>query len=232
MNFESIFNQVWRHNDLTAPGFAFVDLKLGSSELRNLMVRLKDEFNKLASQPFQIFNETRFNQQITTKFHLDGGPEESILVLGYEPSVLVSQIHIADHCRAAHDLGISPEEYLEKYNPMFPNGEAVLQAYIVELPPVADGMSRILLINNSPKKGVLHQATVTPAPKHQRIINSLLLATSGETISDSQLHDFLTSYIHDPSQYDDESCSLEEANRRADAVDELYFGTNKKKLQK
>ena len=33
----------------------------------------------------------RFDQQQTTKFHLDGAPAESILMLGYEPTVSLDE---------------------------------------------------------------------------------------------------------------------------------------------
>src|SRR5262245_7439710 len=91
----------------------------------------------------------RFDQQETTKFHLDGAPDASMLMLGYEPSSVRSRLFLADYTRATFDLGIAPQQFLQEFNPMYRRGEKLLSRYVTELPQPADGHARILLINNS-----------------------------------------------------------------------------------
>ena len=59
------------------------------------MVELKGLLSDLAVQrgrrPFAYLSMARFDQQETTKFHLDGAPAESLLMLGYEPSKIRSR---------------------------------------------------------------------------------------------------------------------------------------------
>lgn len=75
--------------DFSQPGFALLDLgpDFGSETPRRLVVELKQQFDRLESQhrgrrlAYQSMG--RFDQQVTTKPHRDGGPNESILMLGY-----------------------------------------------------------------------------------------------------------------------------------------------------
>jgi hypothetical protein len=98
---EAIFDAVWRY-DFSSPGFCVLDLgpTLGSHELRSLMLTLKERLSEVAARreiPRLIFRSLgRFDQQETTKFHLDGAPDQSLLVLGYEPSVVRSRLWLAD----------------------------------------------------------------------------------------------------------------------------------------
>ena len=71
----------------------------------------------------------RFDQQVTTRLHRDGGPDECFLMLGYEPSAIVAEIGIADYSKCAHDMGLSASEFLDHYNPMFAAGEDLLRPY-------------------------------------------------------------------------------------------------------
>src|SRR2546423_691115 len=119
----------------------------------------------------------RFDQQDTTKFHLDGAPEQSMLMLGYEPSQVQSRLFLGDYTRAAFDLGITPQQFLQDYNPMLRKGEELLARYATELPQPEPGHARILLINNSSLPftearsnplGVMHRAIiVTPNEAEQ-----------------------------------------------------------------
>lgn len=65
---------------LAAPGFALLDLgpRCDSMTLRSWMVQLKDQLDEVHQTQFDdriiAVWLGRFNQQITTKFHLDGGP--------------------------------------------------------------------------------------------------------------------------------------------------------------
>lgn len=201
-----VFDLVWR-TDFTAPGFAAVEVPPGidSPALRGWMVAFKEQLSETAvgrgSDPFAYRSMGRFDQQETTKFHLDGAPDRSLLMLGYEPSRVRSRLFLAGYARAAFELGITPRQYLQDHNPMY--REERLDRYVTELPPQADGHSRILLINNSALPfsdartnplGVLHKAIiVTPDDAEQRLVNSIMLAVGprDEVDSDRQ-QEFVT----------------------------------------
>src|SRR5687767_12260989 len=86
-----VFDLVWRL-DLAAPGFCVLDARPGvdSPNLRSWMVGLAGLLREVGVRRvgygFGVRAVARFDQQVTTKFHLDGGPDRSALVLGYEPS--------------------------------------------------------------------------------------------------------------------------------------------------
>ena len=104
---------------------------------------------------------------------------------------------MADYSRAAHDLDMSPEEFLD---PMFMTSERLLQPYIAEVLAPPPGASRLVLVNNSKMpfdgvspQGVLHQASIpTPDTGASRIINSMMLATDGDSLPETCLETFLT----------------------------------------
>src|SRR5262249_47032064 len=135
---ETVFRQVFRR-DFTAPGVALLELgpAVESFPLRRFMVALKGELDRLyrksTGRRLVYLSLARFDQQVTTKFHLDGAPEEAYLILGYEPSAVVSRLSIADYTRAAHDWGITPKALLADHNPMFANHQATLLHYATEL---------------------------------------------------------------------------------------------------
>ena len=47
---------------------------------------------------------------MTTRPHRDGGPDECLLLLGYEPSSVPAELRMADYSRCAHGLGLTPGE--------------------------------------------------------------------------------------------------------------------------
>jgi hypothetical protein len=191
---ERVFDLVWRF-DFAAPGFAVLDLAPGidSHTLRSWMVNLKKRFTEISvhrgGKAFSFRSMARFDQQVTTKFHLDGAPAESMLILGYEPSRVVSRLFLADFTRAAFDLGITLQHFLQDFNPMYKKGDEILGRYVTELPQPAEGHSRMLVINNSSLPfaedrtnplGVMHKAIiVTPDEAERRIVNSTMLVTEG-----------------------------------------------------
>ncbi len=206
---EKVFDLVWRF-DFTMPGFCLLDIGPGvdSHTLRSWMVDLKERLSKVAvrrgGQPFVFRSMARFDQQETTKFHLDGAPERSMLMLGYEPSKVRSRLFLADYTRAAFDLGITPQQFLQDFNPMYQRGEELLGRYVTELPQPVEGHSRILLINNSSLSftegganslGIMHKAEiVNPTEAERRIVNSTMLVTEGEENSPEKLHEFVTTH--------------------------------------
>src|SRR5437764_7746997 len=90
----------------------------------------------------------RFDQQVSSKFHRDGAPPASLLVLGYEATAVRSRFWIADASAAAVRAGLGLQQYLAAHNPMFPAGEAELSPFITELDlPLRE--SFLVVINNS-----------------------------------------------------------------------------------
>ncbi|MCZ2344409.1 MAG: hypothetical protein LC104_21830 [Bacteroidales bacterium] len=203
----TVYDLVWRV-DFKAPGFAVLDIPPGpdSHVLRAWMVKLKQRLTEIGISRkrggFIYKSMSRFDQQVTTKFHLDGAPDQSLLMLGYEPSKVESRLFLADYTRAAFDLGITPGQFLQEYNPMYKKGEDLLGLYITELPQPMEGHSRLVAINNSSlpfsevrtnSLGVLHKAIiVTPDDTERRFINSTMLAVGErDEISLEQQKEFI-----------------------------------------
>jgi hypothetical protein len=204
---EKVFDVVWRF-DFKTPGFCLLDISPGvdSHTLRFWMVELKERLSEIAlrrgQRPFMFRWLARFDQQETTKFHLDGAPAQSLLMLGYEPTKVTSRLFLADYTRAAFDLGISPQQFLNDFNPMYRRGEELLGSYVTELPQPIEGHSSILLICNSSlpftedgtnSLGVMHKAViVSPNESERRFVNSAMLVVEGEEISLETRREFLT----------------------------------------
>lgn len=203
---ERLFDLAWRF-DFAAPGFAVLDIAPGldSHNLRSWMVSLKERLSEIGVSRgrgwFVYKSMARFDQQETTKFHLDGAPDQSMLMLGYEPSKVRSRLFLADYTRAAFEMGITPEQFLTDFNPMYKKGEELLGRYVTELPQPNEGHSRILLVNNSSlpfteartnSLGVMHKAIiVTPDDAERRIVNSTMLAVGGEEIGVEKQEEFV-----------------------------------------
>jgi hypothetical protein len=213
---EQVYRLGWR-SDFTAPGFCLLDLGPGvdSHILRAWMVDLKERLSEISvrrtGRPFVFRSLARFDQQETTKFHLDGAPEQSMLMLGYEPSQVRSWLFLADYTRVAFDLGITPPQFLQDYNPMYRRGEELLGRYVTELPQPTTGHSWILLVNNSSLPfaegrtnplGVMHKAIVTPNETERRLVNSTMLTVGdGEEIGQEQVQEFVATDKISPKTY-------------------------------
>lgn len=213
---EDVYERVCR-SDFSAPGYCVVSVDEieDSAAFRRLMVDLKNELAEIhvrrAGSWMGYLSVGRFDQQVTTKFHLDGGPAECFLMLGYEPSTVGSNLQIADYSRCAYDLGITPQEFLERHNPMFQEGFELLRQYIAEIPCFSNGQFQIVCINNSfaayssdgPRwQGVLHTAEIlTPDDTARRVINSTMIAPVVEGtlgfVSKEETEEFVrTSVVH------------------------------------
>jgi hypothetical protein len=126
----------------------------------------------------------RFDQQVSTEAHRDGGPDESVLLLGYEPTTVTSRLFLLDYTRAALDRGLTPQEFLERFNPLTPPGKAALAEYTTDVADFVPRHYQIAVINNGALPwelrhrgmlGVLHKALVpVPDPLAHRFITSLL----------------------------------------------------------
>jgi len=190
-----VFSRVWR-TSLDAPGFALVRFAraVSSHELRRAMVEL------VAAMPVPFVPERfgRFDQQVSSRFHRDGAPPASLLVLGYEPTTVRSRFWIADASAAARTAGVPLAEYLKAHNPMFPAGEAVLAPFVTEL-PLPHGEPFLILANNSllpcdgtNPLGVLHKAVIDePDPAVRRVINSIGYAVGAAGLPRAELERFL-----------------------------------------
>jgi hypothetical protein len=190
-----LHGQVFRH-DFSAPGVGLLTFQpsVSSFELRRFMLALKgaldEAFRRATGRRLVYLSLARFDQQVTTKYHLDGAPDESFLMLGYEPSAVASELFVADYARAAHDMGIEPKTFLADYNPMFAQHERLLAAYVTKLEGFDPAAANVLLVNNSslPYRpgggnllGVMHKATVlNPSPRYGRVVNSTMIGAAAE----------------------------------------------------
>ena len=182
-----VFRRVWR-TALDAPGFALVRFArdVDSHELRRAMVEL------VASFPVAFTPERfgRFDQQVSSKFHRDGAPPASLLVLGYEATAVRSRFWVADASAAAARANLSLAEYLKANNPMMPAGEAALAPFVTEL-DLPHGEPFLVVVNNSllpfdgaNPLGVLHKAVIpSPDPNGRRVINSVGFTPRSEGVT-------------------------------------------------
>ncbi len=205
-----LFRRVWR-TTLNQPGWAYLspNSPVGSIELRQAMWEVLGEFSAQAEHagrpPFVSERLGRFDQQVSTKFHRDGGPAASLLILGYEPSRVRSRFFVADACRAADSVGKGVNAFLATHNPLFPHGEAALAGVITEVVWPHD-RGAIIVVNNSllpddttpgHPLGLLHKGWIEqPDPTATRVINSVGAMPAGEpgreVIPPEQIEWFLT----------------------------------------
>jgi hypothetical protein len=180
-----VFHMVWR-TTLGRPGFAVVRFPtpIDSLELRRRMLEIAESL----PEDFVVERFGRFDQQVSSKFHRDGAPPASLLLLGYEATTVRSRIFIADASRAAIEAGIPLPEFVARFNPMFPAGEVRYVPFVTEL-ELPHGEPYLVAINNSllpyvpgpgNPLGVLHKAVIeAPDPAARRVINSVGLAPAG-----------------------------------------------------
>lgn len=218
---ELVYARVFRA-DFSAPGFCLIDFgpQFQSQALRRTMLDLKRALEAIhrrrASRNLTFVSLARFDQQVTTKLHRDGGPDESLLMLGYEPSSIRSEVAIADYSACAHDLGLTPSELLAKHNPMFGPGAELLKPYTTPVACLSNERFQILCVNNSVApytangtawQGVLHTATiVNPSDDILRVVNSFMLASAPldakETIGVAEREAFATTTVVHRRGYD------------------------------
>lgn len=215
---QSIYKLVCRC-DFSKPGFALLRQKEvnSASKHRTDILELKQALSSIHQEKSGLklgwSSMSRFDQKNTTKFHRDGGPDQSLLILGYEPSKVRSEISIADYSKCAYKLGLSPEEFLASHNPMHDEGLKLLAPYTHKLTEFDPKIFQILILNNSNTahesgydawQGVLHCAVVeaNPAP---RTVNSTSVCpmppNQNEEVTDKQILEFLleemiSKYLH------------------------------------
>lgn len=215
--------------DFRGPGFCLIDLgeRASSEALRHFMLALEREMQEVhvarSGRDLAYVSVARFDQQVSTRPHRDGGPDESFLMLGYEPSEVRSRLAMSDYSRGASDMGLTPAEFLERHNPMFGAGGAWLEPYTTPVEGFTNRHAQILLVNNSIAsrsevapawQGVLHTATVlNPSDALRRVVNSAMVASvpfgTPEAVTPEQLDEFATTRAvrrrgHDKPHLEDE----------------------------
>src|SRR5262249_21065667 len=160
--------------DVGRPGFALLDLGPdgGPPSFRSWLLRLASALSGESVRRFgrslRLLSADRFDQQATTQPHRDRGPDDSVLLLGYEPTEVLSRLVLIDYTHAALDRGLAPADFLARFNPMARPGEDVLAPYAAEAAPFDAGHFRVAVVNNGSRPpgpdsagmlGVLHQAT-------------------------------------------------------------------------
>jgi hypothetical protein len=215
----AIYRLVCRTN-FAAPGYALVrQTKIQSSRAqRESLVELKENLSHVhqtvAGSPLGWFSLNRFDQKTTTRPHRDAGPAQSLLLLGYEPSKVTSDMLIADYSACAHQLGLSPVQFLEEFNPKYQKGMQNLAPYIMPLVEFDPSFYNILVVNNSSTplnrqefhwQGVLHCAEIYGNSTQPRVINSTSIRPLGsgeeDIIDGTTVQQFLTSDKLDQAGY-------------------------------
>lgn len=206
-----IFSSVAR-STFESPGFCLVtfEFETDSRALRQMMWSIRLAFahthHQRTGRYVHVNSVGRFDQQQTTKPHRDGAADESILVLGYEPSPIESEIALLDYSACAAEMGITPAEFLDRHNPMFARSAGLLVPWTTRVESFSNLRPQILVINNSMAQpsdsearwqGVLHTAAVPhPDETQQRVINSMMLisedANATDAVTESEVRDFLT----------------------------------------
>jgi hypothetical protein len=217
----AIYARVCR-TDFQAPGFCLLDLgsEPTSESFRRIMIRLAAELRKIEQErrgrDLHLLSAARFDQQVTTKPHRDGGPDECFLMLGYEPSKVQAEVELSDYSRCAFDMGLTPQQFLERHNPMFTAGARILRDYTTGVSCFNNRHYQILFINNSAApyseeasawQGVLHTATiVNPDESVRRVVNSLMAASvlpgAIEPVSEAEREAFMTTSLVRRRGYD------------------------------
>jgi len=149
------------------------------------MIQIKEALCKKCQTEFNeeldFYWLGRFNHQNTTPYHRDNAPEDSFLMLGYEPTKIESKLSFADYHQLITKNDIPADKYYELYNPLFKKGLELLKPYISKVEGFDKETYKIVLLNNSDltsKKtyGVLHKAEIPEKDLSQsRILNSVML---------------------------------------------------------
>lgn len=225
LDVQPIAAEVYRRTcriDFRAPGFCVVNVggSLDSVSFRQLMVNLKRAMSGAheteTESTLTYLSAARFDQQETTRLHLDGGPDECFLMLGYEPSDVESELVISDYAKCAFDIGISPKEFMVLHNPMFQSGYELLRPYSTRIPCFSRTEYQIICINNSSApysyhrpqwQGTLHTAKIlTPDDSKRRVVNSTMIASTPagtpDTVTESEQQQFITTSIVRRRGYD------------------------------
>ncbi|AEH02620.1 hypothetical protein [Lacinutrix sp. 5H-3-7-4] len=182
------FKNVFR-TTTSAPGFIhliFNKKQLTPFQFRSIMVDLKKELSSLSLSKFNKKLSyhwlVRFDQQVNTPFHVDNAGDQSILMLGYEPSTVDSELHIADYHTYANKAFNSPKDYYKMFSPIFKGEDKLLVPFTSKINSNNKGNYAIVILNNSNPKssletlGVFHKAKILKKDlTKSRVVNSMVL---------------------------------------------------------
>ena len=185
---EKSFKSVFR-TTIEAPGFVhlvFNKEEFTPFQFRALMIALKKEISKhiVSTSQQKLSNHwlVRFDQQVDTPFHVDNAAAHSILMLGYEPSEVESELQLADYHAYAQKTFEKPTNYFHKFTPIFKDDEEKLIPFITKIKINTKEQYSIVIMNNSSPTleattlGVFHKAIMlTKDAKKSRIVNSMVL---------------------------------------------------------
>jgi hypothetical protein len=188
--------------DLSRPGFALAEAGPQTPEsLRGLLIDAGRRIAHWAETRYgftlRFYSLNWVSQVATTRPHRDGGPDGSLLLLGYEPSVVSSRFFVLDHSGAAKERGLSPREFLERYSPTFGEGAKLLEPHTQAVMGFDPTRWQALAVNNSCLDepgllGVMHHAVIDRVPPGAiRPIVSVQLGVAGRGLSDEQLAAFV-----------------------------------------
>ncbi|BBM82982.1 hypothetical protein [Candidatus Uabimicrobium amorphum] len=197
---EEIFALVFRC-DFSTPGFCIIDLgkEIDAKQLKKAMMEIKKNFNDLYYHRFGKYlyylSMDRTSRQFTTKFHLEATmDQESILMLGYEPSVIKSALHVGDYSKYIYDHQLDAQTSMKNLLQIFGQNPCA-ENYITKL-NIQHQHFQIIVLNNSffPEKvdgrhmlGVMHKGVVPhPLKEETRIINAIALGITNESCEEIQ----------------------------------------------
>jgi len=186
---QQCFHAVFR-TDIDKPGFQYFNLGKNRSplEFRTIMTSLKKELSKLSETYFgkklSYHWLVRFDQQVNTPFHVDNAAHQSFLLLGYEPSVIESELHIADYHAFAKE---NDKDFLTNFTPVFKDDKSILAPFTTKLKSFDKEAYQIVIMNNSSPTppaetlGVYHKAVIVEQDfSKSRIVNSMVLNMTSE----------------------------------------------------
>lgn len=194
---QQCFSAVFR-TDTDKPGFHHFDLGKNNTpfEFRTIMTTLKKELSLLSethfSKKLSYHWLVRFDQQVNTPFHVDNAGDQSFLLLGYEPSEVESELHIADYHAFAK---ANDHEHIVNFTPVFKEDESLLVPFTTKLKSFDKEAYHIVIMNNSnatlPAEtlGVYHKAVIVKQDfSKSRVVNSMVLNMTSEdrSIEDRQ----------------------------------------------
>ncbi|WP_116770574.1 hypothetical protein [Maribacter litoralis] len=197
---QQCFSAVFR-TDTDKPGFHHFDLGKNNTpfEFRTIMTTLKKELSLLSethfSKKLSYHWLVRFDQQVNTPFHVDNAGDQSFLLLGYEPSEVESELHIADYHAFAK---ANDQEHIANFTPVFKEDESLLVSFTTKLKLFDKEAYHIVIMNNcnatlpAETLGVYHKALIVKQDfSKSRVVNSMVLNMTSEdrSIEDCQMEE-------------------------------------------
>lgn len=192
------FNTVFR-TTTEAPGFVHLVFseQFAPYHFRSILTELKKELSALTVSKFNKKLDyhwlIRFDQQVNTSFHVDNAADQSILMLGYEPSEIESELQIADY-HAYAETYKTPEDYYSIFSPIFKEEADLLKPFTSKISTANKNKYSIVMMNNSSPKpnvdtlGVFHKARILNKDlSKSRIVNSMVLnVVAADKITEDQ----------------------------------------------